>query len=188
MIVNSWKETLAWSAFPLLGVMLLNVLLETPQSLQSLNASQGPSIFLAELSNDGVLSEESTDPEIPSFELPQAPEGTSYRYERSVVAKVTGYTPGVESCGIFADGITSTGRNAWSLWGVAADPSLLPYGTLVFIPGVGYREVDDTGSAMREAWRNRKETHIDLRFQDLTEAKIWGVRQLPVHIFVPEKL
>ena len=179
------KDTFIWAALPALGVLLLNLLWESPQGIQTLTAaSQDGASFFAQLPEGSVLS---NDVDAVEETLPEAPKGMVYRYERSVLAKVTGYTPGIESCGKFADGITSTGSNAWSPIGVAADPILLPYGTLVFIPGVGYREVDDTGSAMREAWRNNKETHIDLRFQDLLEAKNWGVRQLPVHIFIPEK-
>ena len=100
---------------------------------------------------------------------------------------MTGYTPGEESCGKYADGFTSIGENAWATGGIAADPRLLPYGTMVLIPGVGYRIVDDTGSAMRKAWREKGETHIDLRFQTVPEAKTWGVQEHVIHIFEPEK-
>lgn len=113
-------------------------------------------------------------------------ESYKFHYKKTVTAKVTGYTPGAESCGIFADGLTSIGEDAWALDGVAADPSVLPYGTIVFIPGVGYREVDDTGSAMRNAWKDKRVIHIDLRFAEVKDALKWGVRQLPVHIFLPE--
>lgn len=113
-------------------------------------------------------------------------ESYKFMYKKTVTAKVTGYTPGAESCGKFADGLTSIGENAWSLDGVAADPKVLPYGTIVFIPGVGYREVDDTGAAMRDAWKDKREIHIDLRFAEVKDALEWGVRHLPVHIFLPE--
>ena len=113
-------------------------------------------------------------------------EPSMFIYQKTLTAKVTGYTPGVESCGEFADGLTSIGQNAWSLDGVAADPEVLPYGTIIFIPGVGYREVDDTGAAMRDAWRKDKLIHIDLRFAEVSSARKWGVRQLPIHIFIPE--
>ena len=184
----STKDICIWATLPATAMLLLNLLLESSHSIQTLTAAsqERPSFFM-QLSEGSALSPEPmVIPEVPA--VPEAPKGMAYRYERSVVAKVTGYTPGIESCGKFADGITSTGSNAWAPWGVAADPALLPYGTLVYIPGVGYREVDDTGSAMREAWRNNKETHIDLRFQDLAEALTWGVQELPIHIFVPEKL
>ena len=35
-------------------------------------------------------------------------------------------------------------------------------------------------------WANDKEIHIDLRFADVSDARKWGVQQLPIHIFLPE--
>ncbi|MBF0197042.1 MAG: 3D domain-containing protein [Planctomycetes bacterium] len=109
---------------------------------------------------------------------------SDFIYERTLVAKVTAYTPGKESCGKFSDGMTSTGTDAWKLTGVAADPSVLPYGAWVHIPGVGYREVDDTGTAMRESWKNDGVVHIDLRFAELAKAKAWGVQEMKIHLYL----
>jgi 3D (Asp-Asp-Asp) domain-containing protein len=106
-----------------------------------------------------------------------------YEYDKTIWAKVTAYTPGEESCGKFADGFTSIGRNAWVINGVAAAPKVIPYGSWVHIPGVGYREVDDTGSAMRKSWTKDKIFHVDLRFQTVKQAREWGIRWLPVHIY-----
>ena len=106
-----------------------------------------------------------------------------FTYNKTIYAKVTAYTPGEESCGKFADGFTSTGTNAWVINGVAAAPKVIPYGSWVHIPEVGYREVDDTGGAMKTSWKKDKVFHVDLRFQSVKQAREWGVRWLPVHIY-----
>jgi 3D (Asp-Asp-Asp) domain-containing protein len=182
------KEALSISLIPALGLAVLLLLADSGSQMTPLGAAFYPRGMLIPLSresifevlpHEGEVAEEKTAPKV----VP----GKSYVYHKSLKAKVTGYTPGEESCGPFADGFTSTGVNAWATWGVAADPTHLPYGSLVFIPGIGYREVDDTGSAMRSAWREKKETHIDLRFQEVTTAKEWGVRHLTVHVFLPEE-
>ena len=111
---------------------------------------------------------------------------TRFRYWKTVRCKLTAYTPGPESCGNSADGLTSIGREAWvHLEGVAADPEVLPYGSMVHIPGVGYREVDDTGSAMRASWRKDRIVHLDVRCADVGEARRFGVRQMNVDFYLP---
>lgn len=109
-----------------------------------------------------------------------------YVYWKTVSAKVTAYTPNVESCEHFTDGFTSIGHNAWDLKGVAADPWALPYGSMVRIPSVGFREVDDTGRAMRAHWREKGLYHLDVRFSEVDQARHWGVRELLVDIYRPE--
>jgi 3D (Asp-Asp-Asp) domain-containing protein len=186
--LKSWKDTLALGAMPAVLLLLANLYFESQVSIQALMAGYHSSKVLTRLPEyqsvlvSGIIEDDSKKP------LEEAPLDESFIYQKTIIAKVTGYTPGKESCGIYADGITSTGANAWSLWGVAADPKALPYGTLIYIPGVGYREVDDTGSAMREAWSKDKKVHIDLRFNNVKEALQWGVREIKVHIFMPEQL
>lgn len=183
MAEEGWKSAISAVALPFLVLTVFVVWSETPTNMTRLNAGFAPSGASGALEDsifDELPLEHAASPEV------EMPETISYSYERTVPAKITGYTPGPESCGPFADGYTSTGSNAWVEWGVAADPAVLPYGSIVFIPGVGYREVDDTGSAMRKAWGEQKKVHIDLRFKDLDEALRWGVRNLNVHIFLPE--
>ncbi len=109
-----------------------------------------------------------------------------YAYWKTIRCLVTAYTPAEASCGKFSDGYTSTGKNAWlHADGVAADPKAVPYGSMVFIPGVGYREVDDTGRAMRDNWQNNGLVHLDIRLHDETEAKKWGVRELNIDLYKP---
>ena len=130
---------------------------------------------------------QSQPPPAPQEAAPPAGEKnlTQFRYWKTVRCKLTAYTPGPESCGNSADGLTSIGREAWvHLAGVAADPEVLPYGSMVHIPGVGYREVDDTGSAMRASWRNDRIIHLDVRCADVDEARRFGVRQMNVDVYL----
>lgn len=111
---------------------------------------------------------------------------------------VTGYSVDRKQCGK-TDGITAMGRNGKKFSGVAADNTLLPLGTKVFIPGVGERLVDDTGGDMRKAakrgavWEGKPRPdisyyHIDLRFTGKNakqKALAWGRRTVEVVILPP---
>jgi 3D (Asp-Asp-Asp) domain-containing protein len=113
---------------------------------------------------------------------------------REELALVTAYTPSIEGGGA-GTGLTSTGiRTDDRPYGVAADPSLIPYGSVVLIPG--YRDtaakggpwwfVDDTGGAMRADAR-KGILHLDVRMRHVSSARSWGVRWLMVKIYTPDK-
>jgi len=95
---------------------------------------------------------------------------------RTVRCRVTAYCP----CAVCTDGdgLTSIGDDAYVLDGVATDPKRLPYRTRLRLPGVGIREVDDTGSTMKRG----KTLRIDLRMATHAEALEWGVQYLEVEI------
>ncbi len=76
---------------------------------------------------------------------------------------------------------TATGDDAKVYDGVAADPKLLPYRTKLDIPGIGVREVDDTGGGMRKSAREGV-THIDVRMASHNQARQWGIRWLTVRV------
>lgn len=116
---------------------------------------------------------------------PSAPDG--YELWRSVDAKLTAYEPTSKSCGIYANGKTSIGQNAWNMDGVAVDPRVIPYGTKIWIPGVGFREADDTGSAMRQSWSHQRQVHIDIRMPYYYQAREWGVQHRTVYLFRPAR-
>lgn len=99
--------------------------------------------------------------------------------------RVTAYCP-CALCSL-GGGVTALGDNARTPDGVAADFALLPPRTVLFIPGVGEREVDDTGSDMREAAR-AGEYHIDVRFSSHKKALAFGSRTLLVTILTPTLL
>ncbi len=105
---------------------------------------------------------------------------------RTITMEVTAYCPCEECCGPWATlsspndkRVTSIGDDAAICDGVAADPAILPYRTKLWIPGVGSREVDDTGGAMRQSAKEGI-YHIDLRFPTHAEARTWGVQYLNV--------
>lgn len=99
---------------------------------------------------------------------------------RTVKMLVTGYCPCEICCENWSGwNETATGDDARICDGVAADPRLLPYRTKLRIPGVGIREVDDTGGRMRQSAK-RGICHIDVRFHTHKEAKRFGRKWLKV--------
>ncbi|MGL5313444.1 MAG: 3D domain-containing protein [Peptostreptococcaceae bacterium] len=89
---------------------------------------------------------------------------SSNRKHMSVVA--TAYT---------GDGITSTGKTP--KWGtIAVDPSVIPYGTKVYIPQFDMTFIaEDTGGAI-------KGNKIDIFMTDATKVKNWGRRTIDIYI------
>lgn len=116
---------------------------------------------------------------------------------RLIRAKVTAYCPCEKCCGEWAklgpDRKVRCGHRASEENGVAADPTLLPYGTVLEIPGVGRRTVDDGGGKMRKSAKEGI-THIDVRVvvrdpngtvnlkDSHAQAKKWGVQWLDVKV------
>ena len=108
---------------------------------------------------------------------------------------VTAYDAGSESCGwkrkywcigppVYAYGpnegepkkvgITADGTKA-KHGTIAADIRRYPFGTKMYVPGYGWGEVHDTGSAI-------KGDHIDIFFSDRDDALEWGRKYLKVVI------
>ena len=97
---------------------------------------------------------------------------------KTLKVKATAYTAGPESTGkkpgMEDYGITYSGLPA--LKGtVAVDPSIIPLGSVLEIPGYGYAIALDTGSAI-------KGNRIDVYFDDVNEAKMWGVKDIEIKI------
>jgi 3D (Asp-Asp-Asp) domain-containing protein len=100
----------------------------------------------------------------------------------TVEVTATGYTAGAESTGKTkshpAYGVTKSGvkvkRDLYST--IAADTSVFPIGTILFIPGYGYGVVADTGSAI-------KGNRIDLYYNTVEEVfEKWGKKKIEVYI------
>jgi len=87
------------------------------------------------------------------------------------VFEITAYCPCEKCCGK-SDGITATGTKATQGRTIAADPSVLPYGTKVIINGHEYT-VEDCGGAING---NR----VDLFFDSHEDALQWGRQRLEV--------
>ena len=94
----------------------------------------------------------------------------------------TGYTAGVESTGKnpshAAYGITYAGvptrRDTYST--IAADLSVYPLGTILYIPGYGYGVVTDIGSAI-------KGNKIDLYYETVEDVyNEWGKQTVDVYV------
>jgi 3D (Asp-Asp-Asp) domain-containing protein len=96
--------------------------------------------------------------------------------KKQYVIKVlaTAYCPCKKCCGKWADGKTSTNRNAY-LPGVAVDPKWIPLGAKLSIPEYNKGEwviADDIGGAIKK--KKNKPHRIDVRFKTHQEALEWG--------------
>jgi 3D (Asp-Asp-Asp) domain-containing protein len=108
-------------------------------------------------------------------------DGRPIRPVGKIRMRVSAYSPDERSCGKFADGITASGfsvrTNAGHL--VAADTDLLPFGSLLSIPGYACDEVVpvlDSGSAIKGA-------RLDVLYPEHGRAIVWGVRTLDVLVW-----
>lgn len=163
---SGWKK-----AF--MGVLVTSML--WLDSMTALARTQEPQEYLPLLVEDWpVLTMETVrDPQALAPLLEKYPKVT-------VVA--TGYTAGVESTGKSpghpAYGITYSGvrvrRDVFST--IAADPTVFPLGTVLYIPGYGFGVVADTGSAI-------KGHTLDLYFETVEEIyEQWGKKQVEVYL------
>jgi 3D (Asp-Asp-Asp) domain-containing protein len=94
---------------------------------------------------------------------------------------VTAYSPDERSCGKWADGITASGYSVWTngMNLVAADESILPFGSLVSVPGYDNGDVVpvlDRGGAI-------KGKRLDVLYATHERAMQWGVQKLEVTIW-----
>ncbi len=76
-----------------------------------------------------------------------------------------------------AVGVTASGTRA-RRGTVAADTAVLPFGTIVEVPGYGYGRVEDRGGAI-------KGEKLDLWFPTHEEAQVWGRKRLDVRVWRP---
>jgi len=72
-------------------------------------------------------------------------------------------------------GITADGSQAGK-GTIAADTSLYPFGTILYVPGYGWGEVHDRGRAIRG-------NHIDVFFKSHKRALKWGRQRLDVEVY-----
>lgn len=109
-------------------------------------------------------------------------EVVNYQQYPSQTVLATGYTAGAESTGKTPDhpeyGITYSGvkvkRDLYST--IAADLSVFPLGTILFIPGYGFGVVADKGSAITG-------NKIDLYYETIDDVyNQWGKKQVDVYM------
>jgi 3D (Asp-Asp-Asp) domain-containing protein len=115
--------------------------------------------------------------EIPAAEIPTAADKviTESEFVSLGAFEATAYCPCKECCGK-TDGITASGTKAKAGRTIAADTSLLPFGTQIYIDGKAYT-VEDTGGAI-------KGNKIDIYFDTHTEALNYGRRQIELYKIV----
>ncbi len=93
-----------------------------------------------------------------------------FKYSKSLTVVATGYTQYDEGC----TSTTATGTAAVR-GAIAVDPSVIPLGTKLYIPGYGIGTAEDTGGAIDG---NR----IDLCYNSVSEAFAWGRQTVTVYI------
>jgi 3D (Asp-Asp-Asp) domain-containing protein len=92
---------------------------------------------------------------------------------RLVEFSATAYAPNSPACG--STGTTSIGLPA-GRGVVAVDPSVVPYGTKMWIDGYGWAVAGDTGSAI-------KGHRVDVCYDDYSTACRYGTREVVVRLF-----
>ena len=108
-------------------------------------------------------------------------DGRKVRPVRTIYMTVTGYSPDARSCGKYADNKTAIMYSVWTngMNLVAADPRVLPYRSLISVPGYAGSEIVpimDCGGAI-------KGNRLDLLYPTHEMALQWGIRQLPVTVW-----
>lgn len=104
---------------------------------------------------------------------PQRENPVSYSINK-ISCKTTAYSNDPVSINVprWRDGLTATGAVA-RRGTVAADWSVFPPGTVLYVPGYGWARVEDRGAYVRGR-------HLDLFMDSRDEALQWGVRDLEV--------
>ncbi len=113
--------------------------------------------------------------DVPTFD------GRPLRAVKTMRMLTTAYSPDERSCGAFADGITASGYSVWTngMKLVAADTSLLPFGSIVSVPGYhGGRPVPvlDRGGRIKGG-------RLDLLYPTHETALKWGAQRLDVTVW-----
>jgi 3D (Asp-Asp-Asp) domain-containing protein len=99
--------------------------------------------------------------------------GSIWRPVRVTTTAYTWRDDGVDHSIGAGDGKTANGTDAIRTYGYATSHDVLPLGTVIHVAGYGVFSVDDTGGAMRQAWRNNREIQIDLRIPQLRYDGQW---------------
>ena len=108
-------------------------------------------------------------------------DGRPLRPVRTIRMLTTAYSPDEQSCGIWADGVTASGYSVWTngMKLVAADTSVLPFRTIITVPGYnGGRPVQvlDRGGKI-------KGHRLDVLYPTHETALQWGAQRLDVTVW-----
>lgn len=139
-----------------------------------------PEVVLATGAEEAVEIEQIAPISVPTDEIRWF-DGRPVRPVRTQWMTVTAYSPDSASCGDFADGQTATlhsvSTNAMQL--VAADPRVLPYGSMITVPGYAQDDIVpvlDCGGAI-------KGQRLDVLYPTHKRAQKWGVRRIAVTVW-----
>jgi len=104
---------------------------------------------------------------------------------KPIQAKVTHYSCN-EKAELRWKGKTSLNKSARNNNGVAVDPKIIPYGSIIHIPGIGTRVADDTGGKCRQYGR-KNQILVDVRWNDKTRQAMlnMGAEWQTVYILQP---
>lgn len=96
--------------------------------------------------------------------------------ELEVVATAYWYKDPIDASGT---GLAYDGKPAVPYETIAVDPKVIPLGSRVYVPGIGWCKAHDTGSAV-------KGNRIDIAMDSRQAALKWGNRKLRVKIMLPD--
>lgn len=107
--------------------------------------------------------------------------GRPVRAVRAVKMLVTAYSPDERSCGPSANGTTASGYSVWTnaMRMAAADTTLLPFGTLISVPGYDGNAVVpvlDRGGAI-------KGHRLDMLYPTHEQARAWGAQHVEITVW-----
>ena len=91
---------------------------------------------------------------------------------------VYAYCPCEKCCGKWSGGPTASGVMPEEGRTVAADWDVLPAGTEIYLDGIGWRTVEDTGSGI-------KGNTLDLYMDSHQDALEWGVQEVEIFTATP---
>jgi 3D (Asp-Asp-Asp) domain-containing protein len=179
-------SVLASSALVGIGIATGREAASSSQSSTVLRAAPDEEFAQTSVARASVAARAPTPPRItapaePPPERTRVFDGRPLRAVRTMSMRVTAYSPDERSCGIHADGITASGYSVETNGGalVAADPRVLPLGSLVSVPGYddgAVVPVLDVGGAIKGA-------RLDVLFPTHERAVQWGVRELEVTVW-----
>lgn len=167
---------------PALPALAAAPIVEAP-ALSSIAAKPEAPVKAPQIIAEPIAAEPEIDPDVytPPEGFVRYYDGRPLKAVRTIWMTVTAYSPDERSCGEWADGFTATNTSVWTngMSLVAADTRILPFGSLLTVPGYSNGEVVpvlDRGGAI-------KGHRLDVLYPTHEIALKWGVRRIPVTVW-----
>lgn len=172
--VRAFQETVKIQSDGIVGTKTLDLLKRYKPSASSTQGGKSPFSSPAASSMPSKITARVQQPAKSSAKPPAKPPGGNsnipVNHHKSIPMVATAYTRYDEGCTDY------TYRGTYLRKGlVAVDPSVIPLGTKLYVPGYGEALADDIGGAI-------KGNRIDLAVDTVDEAYQWGVRHITVYI------